>query len=221
MAKTLLECVNETLKRVGMIAGDAGELSSLADSARQRSIDVAVQVINEAIDELYTTSHIPMPNGQGESTITLVAGTKNYTLATTLVELRWPMIDKTNTQFLQPYPGGYNAMLLGDPEQDDTGLPHYGAIRPTDGALWLDRAPEAADAGRVYTYQYDRDVVMADASDTVPFKDAVFRAMIPVWTQLWKREMRQDFDGDLYRLNLGRAARALTQRNARTSYSPR
>jgi hypothetical protein len=204
-----------------VIAGDAGALVSLTDSARQRPIDIAVQVINEGIDELYTTSQVPLPNEQAEGTVVLLLNTRNYTLASGLVQLRWPMIDKTNTQFLYEYPGGYNAMLLGDPEQDDTGLPYYGAIRPTDGALYLDRAPTSVEVGRTYTYQYDKDVVLSLATDTVPFKDEVFRAMVPAWAQLWKRDMRQEFDGDLYRMNLGRAARVLTQRQPRTDYSPR
>ena len=221
MAKTLLECVNEVLKRVKIIAGDSGELSSLTDSARQSPIDVAVQVINEGIDDLYSTAEMARPSVQAESTITLALNTRNYSLASDLVRLRWPLRDKTNTQWITEYPGGYNAMLDGDIEQDDTGLPYYGVIRPTDGHLYLDRAPTSVEAGRVYTYQYDKDVSVSDAADTVPFSDAVFRAMVPVWAQLWKRDMRGDFDGDLYRLNVGRAAGLMTQVMPRTSYSPR
>lgn len=221
MAKTLLQCVNAILKRTQIITGDAGELSSLTDSARQVSIDVATQVINEGISELYTTAEIAQPNEQGESTITLVLATRAYTLATDLVQLRWPMIDKTNTQWLQHYPGGYNAMLVGDPEQDDTGMPHYGAIRPTDGKLYLDRAPNAEDVGKVYTYQYDKSLRMTLAADTVPFNDDIFDAMVPAWVQLFRRDRQNDFDRDIFRLNVGRASRLLTQRQMRHHYSPR
>lgn len=221
MAKTLLNAVNDILKRVGVIAGDAGELSSLTDSARQRPIDVAIQVINEGIGDLYTASRLPMPNGQAESTITLLLNTRNYTLASDLVRLRWNFRDKTNTQFIYEYPGGYNAMLDGDPEQNDTGLPYYGAIRPTDGQLYLDRAPTSVEAGRVYTYQYDKDLVLDAAADTVPFKDQTYRALIPVWAQLWKRDMRQEFDDALYAKRIGEASALLTQKLPRSSYSPR
>lgn len=221
MAKTLLQAINEIFKRTSLIAGDAGALTSLTDSARQVSIDQAVQVINEGIDELYSTSSVPQPNEQAESTITLVAGTRAYTLASDLIQLRWPIIDKTNAQFLFPYPGGYNAILLGDPEQDDTGLPHYAAIRPTDGKLYLDRAPTSVEAGKVYTYQYDKTLELDAAADTVPFNDAVFRAMVPAWVQLLKRERRNEFDEPLYQQSIGRASRLLTQKQMRTSYNPR
>lgn len=222
MAKTLLNGVNEILKRASLIAGDAGLLTTLTDSARQVAIDQAVQVINEGIDDLYATPGVPpLPNEQVEATFTLVAGTRAYALAATMVQLRWPFIDKTNNQYLHPFPGGYSAMLVSDPEQDDTGLPYYAAIRPTDGYLHLDRAPTSVEAGRIYTYQYDKDLVLALAADTVPFKDAVFRAMVPAWLQLWKREMRNEFDAELYKMNIGRAATLMTQNPARTHYSPR
>lgn len=221
MAKTLLNCVNEILKRVAVIAGDAGALTTLTDSARQVSVDVAVQVVNEGIDDLYATTGIAQPNEQSESTLVLIAGTRAYTLHADLLQLRYPMIDRTNTQFIQEYPGGYNAMLVADPEQDDTGLPLYGAFRPTDGKFFLDRAPTAVEAGRTYYYQFDKNLAMSTAAATVPFNDAVFRAMVPVWVQLWKRERRNEFDGELYRKNLGTASAYLTQKQARTSYAPR
>lgn len=221
MAKTLLNSCNEILKRVGLIAGDSGLLTTLTDSARQVAIDVAVQVVNEGIDELYAASNVAKPNGQGESTITLATADRSYALASGLVRLRWPMVDKTNTQFLRQYPGGYNAMLLADPEQDDTGLPVHAAINPVNGEVHLDRAPTSTENGRIYTYQYDKDLSLSILTDTVPFKDAVFRAMVPVWVQMWKRERRNEFDGDLYRKDLGRAATLLTQIEPRDNWSPR
>src|SRR5690606_12032341 len=100
---------------------------------------------------------------QAEGTITLVDGQQDYALEGDLVLLRWPLIDKTNTQFISEFPGGYNAILLFDPEQDNTGLPHWGAISPVDAKLYLDRKPTSVEAGRVYTYQYDKDTGMAAA----------------------------------------------------------
>lgn len=221
MSKTLLDGVNETLKRVRVISGDAGALTTLTNSARQGPIDIAVQVINEGIDTLYTASPDAMPNEQAESTITLVAGTRAYSLATDIVQLRWPLIDRTNSQRIFEAPGGYASMLERDLEQDDTGLPYYGAIRPTDGKLFLDRAPTSADAGRIYTYQYDADQALAAATDVMPFTDAVFRAMVPAWVQLWKREQRNEFDEALYHETIGRAARLVTEKQQRTNWSPR
>lgn len=222
MAKTLLNAVNEVLKKVGMIHGDSEALTTLSRSAIQRSIDIAIQVINEGIDDLYTTSGVPLPNMQDESTITLVTGTRSYALASTLVRLQdEPMVDQTNNQYLEPYPGGYNQMLIDDPERDDTGLPQYYAIKATNGQIYLDRAPTSVENGRIYTYQFDKDLVLTVLGDTVPFKDIVFRAMVPVWALLWQRERRgaKAFDPALYKKRMGTASGLLRQVTPRTSYN--
>jgi hypothetical protein len=219
--KTLLNAVNEILKATSIIAGDAGLLTTLTDSARQLPIDHAVQSVNEGIDDLYSVSEIALPQAQAEATIILVTGTRAYALAAGVVQTRWPFIDKTNNQYLEEYPGGYNAMLQADPEQNDTGLPRYGAIRPTDSLLHLDRAPTSAENGRTYTYQYDKDTGITAAASFVPFNDTVFRAMVPAWVEIYKRKAKGSFDGDHYRLSVGRASRLLTMKQPRTSYSPR
>lgn len=220
MAKTLLNGVNEILKRCSVIAGDAGEFTTLTDSARQTPIDICVQVVNEGISELFYATGKPLPLEQGESSFALVAGTRAYTLATDLVRLRWPLIDRTNTQFMYEYPNGYNGLLTLDPEQDDTGLAYYAAIRETDAKLFLDRVPTSIEAGRIYYYQYDKDLVLDEAADTVPFPDAVFRSMVPAWVQLYKREQRKEFDEPLFRKNLGIAASIMTRKAPRNSYMP-
>ena len=221
MAKTLLDGVNEILKRVNVIAGDVAALTTLTDSSNQHAIDIAVQVINEGIDELYTITNKPKPKEQGESTITLVAGTRDYTLASDLIRMRWPMIDRTNSTYLFDYPGDYNDMLQLDPEQNDTGLPIWGTINPKDGTLHVSHAPTSAEAGRVYTYEYDKDVSLSSASSAVPFSDACFRSMVPAWVQLYKREMHNEFDQALYQQAFGRASRLVTEREPRSDWMPR
>lgn len=221
MAKTLLEAVNQILTRTGIIAGDSGLLTTLTSTARQRPIDIAVQVINEGIDELYTACGVPLPTQQAENTITLIDAVRDYSLATDLVRLRWPFIDKTNSQYLFHFPGGFNEILLSDLEQDDTGLPYYAAINPRDQKLYLDRIPTSVEAGRIYTYQYDRELELAVLGDVVPFGNTTFRAMVPAWVELWRRDQQKEFDADLFRLSIGRAARTVTKQQPRDNYSPR
>lgn len=221
MAKTLLDGVNEILKRVRLIAGDAGALTTLTDSQRQPAVDNCVQVINEGIDELYSASQIALPNEQKEGTITLVDGQQDYALAADISLLRWPLIDKTNSQFISEYRGGYNQILLHDPEQDDTGLPVWGAISPVNSKLYLDRKPTSVEAGRVYTYQYDKDTDLTLAASEMPFGNPVFRAMVPAWVQLFKREDRNEFDAELFNASIGRAARFMTMQQPRSTWGCR
>lgn len=218
---TLLDCINEVFKRVNNIQGDAAALTTLTDSARQHPIDVTIQVVNEGIDELYSHSHLSLPMQQEEATITLVNGQRNYPLATDLIEMHFPLIDKTNTQFIWKYPGDYNDLLLLDPEQDDTGLPWWGVISPVNSELFVNVTPTASEAGLIYTYQYQRDLQLILATDTVPFNNEVFRAMVPAWVQMYKRELKNEFDGTLYYQAMGRAARAMTEIEPRQTYSPR
>lgn len=219
--KTLGDAINEILKKASFTAGDAGAVTSLTDSPRQVAIDCAVQATNEGIDELYTTTGTPMPSEQAESTVVLVTNTRAYSLATDLLQIRWPLIDKTNTQFIEEYAGGYNSLLLLDPTQTNTGLPHWGAIRPTDGKLHLDTAPTSVENGKTYTYQYDKNLALTLFTSNVPFNDAVFRAMVPVWYEFWKRNMRQSFDAEIVKLNLGRASRLVTEVQPRENWSNR
>jgi hypothetical protein len=223
MTVTLLDSVNLLLKRVGLIAGDAMPLTTLTDSARQRAIDLAIQVIGEGVDELFTAQDLPMPLGVGEGTISLDTGVKAYQLAANMMRLRFPIIDRVNRQFWTEFPGGYEALLASDPSQSATGLPNYACIRPTDGWLFLDRTPQATEDGKVYTYEYDKALTFALATDVMPFSEPVARGMVPAWAQLWKREMRgaSEFDTALFTSSLGRAARLLTRKQSRTHYSPR
>ena len=177
--------------------------------------------MNESINELYTATDQPLPNSQSESTITLATGTRDYALASDLVQIRWPMIDKTNSQFLFQYAGGYDELLLLDPEQDDTGLPIFACIRPTDGHLFVNRAPTSSENGRVYTYQYDKSLLLSAATDTVPFNDVVFMTLVPAWAELWKRTIRHEYDAQAYKSAMGIAGKLLTQQQPRTSWLPR
>ena len=221
MAKTLLNGINELFKRVNVIAGDAAALTTLTDSARQHPIDVSIQIINEGIDELYSYTQLGLPQQQAESTITLVTSTREYSLATDLIRLHFPIIDRTNAQYISEFPGGYDKMLEWDIYQNLTGLPMFACISPINGKLRVEQAPDSTSNGRVYTYEYEKNLALSLATDTVPFNDAVFRSMVPAWVQLYKREMSGEFDQPLYAMAMGRASRYLSELELRPSYSSR
>ena len=218
MAKTLLNGVQDVLEDVGVL--DSGSaLASLSDSGRQVYIDVAIRKWNEGIEELYSLISQPLPKELASSTVTLVASDRDYALASDLVQLHWPLHDQTNGQFIHEYIDGYLALLRQQPKPADyTGLPQFGVIRPTDGQVYFDKLPTSTEAGRVYTYQYDKDVSLSVAADTVPFSDAVYRAMVPAVGQLWRRERQNSFDQESFNTNLGRAARLLTTQQPRESW---
>jgi len=221
VAKTLLDCVNEIFKRVNVIAGDAAALTTLVDSARQHPIDVAVQVVNEGIDEIYSFTQEGLPLQQAENTITLSTNVREYSLASDLIRLHFPLIDRTHGQYITQFPGGYDEMLEWDIYQNQTGQPMYACISPIDGKLRVEQSPNSSVNGYVYTYEYEKNLALSLTTDTVPFSDAVFRSMVPMWVQLYKREMEGEFDQPLYASAIGRASRYLSQLEPRPSYLPR
>lgn len=219
MAKTLLNGVNEVFKRVGIISGSQGELTSLTDSARQRYIDIAVQAWNEAVEDLYTTMDQPMPQELQEDTLTLVQDDRDYALAVDLVQLHFPLLDETNNHYIFEFSGKYLDLVNSQPNPSGyTGLPHFAVIRPTDGQLYMDRIPRSEDAGRVYKYRYDKDVSLSAFDDTFPFTDATFRAMVPAVAQIWMRDERNNFDQPYFAASIGRAARTVSLQQPRESW---
>lgn len=219
MAKSLLNCVNEVLKKVKVIAGDAGVLTTLTDSGRQVYIDNAIQSWNESIDQLYSVSSKALPQEMAENTITLVTSDRDYVLETDIVQLRFPFLDETNGRFIEEFPGGYEELVNSQPFPSNyTGIPYYAAIRPTDGQLYLNTIPTSSENGLVYKYRYDKDLVLTIAADTVPFSDATFRAMVPAVAEIWKRGQNQSFDAEIFNMSIGRASRFMTNKQQRSSW---
>jgi len=219
-SKTLLNGVNEVLKRTQAISSQS-ELTSLTSSAKQPSVDIAIQVLNELVHQLYDEAKIPTPNGVGTSTITLIADDRDYELPSDLLRIRYPLIDQTNSDTIYEYPGGYSQLFSDQEEPSNyTGQPHLAAIRPTDGYLYLDRIPTSTEAGKTYTFLYDKELTLAEAGDTFPFRDTVFWALIPAAAQMVKSEMQNKFNGGLFKMSMGRAARLLTRTVPQSSWLP-
>lgn len=221
MAKTLLNCVNEVFKRLSFIDSNEGVLTSLTDSARQNWIDTTVQVWNETIDALYIEADLPKPNSIAENTITLVTDTRSYSLQSDLNELLWPLLDETNGQYIQEYESGYMQLIESQPYPANyTGLPTAGVISPVDGTIYLDRIPTSNENGLVYKYRYLKELSLSIYTDTVPFKDVVFRQLVVAVAEMMSRYEKNNFNADIYRKSIGMAARYLRQTPQRDSYMP-
>ena len=217
--KTLLNGVNEILKRVSVIDGNDDELLSLTSSALQIYIDLAVQVANEVLEQLYDLG-APKPEETGEGTLTLVTDTRAYALESDLVELRFPMLDTTNGRYISHYPGGYVKLRQDQPFNNETGIPEYGVIRTTDGYLYLDKSPTSTENGNQYTYWYDKDISLSLASDTFPFSDSAFRAFVPACAEMWRSYRNKEFNSVAYNQSMGRCIRAIRKRPQNDCYLP-
>jgi hypothetical protein len=221
MSKTLLDGVNDLLKRMQYISGDAGSLSSLSDGSRQKEIDAAVSAWNDTIEDLFSVTNMPFPKDVGSDSITLVDGQREYALPTDLVQIRWPLKQETDGYYIYEYPGGYEQMRKDQPQPDTfDGRPYRAAINPITGGLYLEFAPQSAEAGDVYDILYDKDISVSSATDVFPFIDAVYRRLVPGAAEVWRYYMRNQFSQKVYNKSLSQASRYLTKLQARDSYMP-
>lgn len=208
---TLLQGVNAVGKRAKFL-DNATELASLTNTAKQLYIDLSIQTWNEAIVELYDAVPQAFPDEATSSTITLVTDDRDYALATDLVKLHWPLHDQTNGRYIYEWKAGFiNLEQIQITPADQTGIPLYGAIRPTDGQLYLDRLPTSTENGLVYTYYYDKDILVSAASDTFPFNDTVYNMLIPAVAEKVKLDKDNKFVEGLWAKQMGLAARHLSR----------
>lgn len=216
MAYSLLNAVNLALKRVRLIQGDAGELTSLSDGARQADIDIMVQAYGEVIRELYDTLDM-VPTEVKEGSFTLVADTREYDTAADFEKMACDtMNDETDGHWLDPYPGGYAQMWRDQTEPGNyTGSPLFWCLNPTNGYIRLDTVPSSAEAGRVYKYLYSKTLRFTAATDTFPFSDQVLDDLMPAVKEVWNRESKEKFDPLIYQVSIARAAGTVTQQKPR------
>lgn len=220
---TLLSGVNDVLKKVDVL-DTSGELTSLTDSARQSYVDAAVKALNEAIDHLYGLTEMPKPTLLGEEWVTLVEGDRSYPLDDTLIVLRreYHLVDETNNHIIRILgEDGYRQIILGDVQQDDTGLPSCAAVSPVDGELYMDRTPTSSETGRRYKYRFEKDFELTDATDEFPFTNAVLRAIVPAAAELWKLDKQNQFAEGVFNASMARAARFLLRLPTSDSWMPR
>lgn len=218
MAYTLLDAVNRCLKRVRVIQGDAGVLTTLTDAARQADVDIMVQAIQETVQDLYEICNYPREIVTG--TITLVSGTREYAFASDFEGIAIDKIlNEEDGYDLLPYPGGYTAMFQCQEQPDNyNGTPYFYAINPENGFLRLDRIPQDGDAGRVYKYKYHKTLQFDEATDTFPFSDLTFDNMMPAIKEVWNRESKEKFDAVIYQRAMARAVQTLRQYEQRTHW---
>lgn len=221
MAKTLLDGVNDVLKKAGIIS-TTNELSSLTNSGKQLFIDHAISAWNESVDQIYSISKVMKPKQGEEDSITLIENVRSYPLPCDLVQIHWPLQEETEGLYIQEYPGGYEDLRHSQTQPDNyTGQPTFAAIDPIEGDLYLNRIPTATEAGNEYKFFYWKDTGLSLGSDVFPFGDVVYRAMVPTVTEVFRYYNNNRFISDMSKFNFGRAVRALMKQPPRSRWISR
>ena len=228
MTVTWLDFVNNSLKRVRVIQGDAGELATstvtstatgltateaFTDSSRQTQVDLMLQVGNEVIHEMFSMGLLPRE--AGTATITLTSNTREYALPTDFERFAGKTWEQrvfrgaTNGMLVYEYPGGYAQMLADQPVASDyRGDPSFYAISPTSALmLRFDRDAATGQNGNTYNTLYEKRIGFSStqATESLPFSDTVADSLVPVAAEEWTRAMRKEADPVRLRQSLGKA----------------
>lgn len=213
MAYTLLQAVNKVLGRVGVIQGVSGNLTSLTDSGRQLDVDVAVEVWNEALQDIAAENDL-VPGLSDMGTVTLANGTKEYarpsngTTSKQIELVKW--LTYPGRRFpLEEYAGGYAKMVYEQPDPTlFQGLPQSWVISPVSGFIRFDFTPTANEAGVVANVFGVPRIALTLAGDTFPVSDTVVEQLIKPVAMAWRRERQKgDFDRESYFAGLASAMR--------------
>jgi hypothetical protein len=196
MGYTALQGLNAILKRVKVVQGDSAAITSFTDTAKQHSIDLALQIINEVIHEMYDKGAVAQSTATG--TITLATDTREYAVPSDFERMAGKqyadkvMITTDNVKIFE-YPGGYARMFADQPDPTEfLGAPNFWAINSTNGQFRLDRTPQSEQNGDVYSFLYEKRLLIDEATDTFPFSDTVFDALLPVIAELWSVDQDAD-----------------------------
>lgn len=219
---TLLDGVNKVLRRVGEITSVSPDLTSLTDSARQRQIDLAVQLWQDVME--YVQGWADLPGDIGEGSITLVTGTREYAVASDFQGfvgddkgVAWLI----NTDYrLSPYPGGYKQMYADqiDPSLY-TGQAGSWALNPVTQQIRLDRTPTVNENGDVLTYLYDKVITLSAATDNFPIPDAAVNVLSLTVAEVYKLSQKERLTGDVWRIGVAEALRISSRKPKDSSYA--
>lgn len=218
MALTFLQAVNKTLKRVGVVHGDAGELTNFVDTARQENIDITIDIWNDLIQQLYTLELFSKGTEVGQ--FILVADVREYDLEPDFEQMASEIIrNESSTWFLKPYPGGYLKMWEDQIDPSDfEGQPLSWAINTSTNLIRVSSTPTANQSGDIYKYLYHKRLSLEGTGDTFPFSDTVVDSLVGATAEMYRRDRDKEFSQSLLRLSFNRAISYLTQARPKTTY---
>lgn len=166
---TFLEAVNRVLRLNGIIRGDTDTVATFTDTAHNATLNLAIVAIQDELGDLISDKMIPYEMGAG--TITLVSGTRTYSLASDFVRFygKGFFYDSTRNWEVFEYDGGRENLQLEIPNYKTTsGTPisWYWEPGPTK-VVGFYQVPNSS--GGVYSYDYEASVMVTDSTDTMPF----------------------------------------------------
>lgn len=168
---TLLEAVTRILRQNAILRGDTDAPTSFSDTNHNASMQLAIMAVQDELIGL--TAERLVPYEKTSATITLVSGTRTYSLATDFVNFYgYPhFLYSEGNRVLPEWPGGQEKLQLEDFQYSTrTGTPNWWYWEPTTSKkVGFYYIPDSSYDGKTLTYHYERSVMVSVAADTMPF----------------------------------------------------
>lgn len=172
---TFVDVVNDLMEIEGIISGDDDTISTFADTQHVATIRLAKKAIQQELAALISDELIPYEKTSAILTVTA----RTAALSSDFVRMQdtRPWLIETDAAgvslgtYIAEYPGGESRLRKDDLNyQENTGKPYYWYwVGGTSKTLGFYIVPETT---YYYRYYYEKDVAVADESDTVPFVSA-------------------------------------------------
>lgn len=171
---TFLEAMNRVLRFEGIIMGDDDDLTSFTASQHAATGSMARLAIQSQLADLIADQTIPFEDS--DDTITTVAATRTYSLASGFIRMQELFLEKIEnsevTSKIPAYPGGETQLRLDDGGyREASGSPIY--FYPIGGSTKKVGLYPVPDAVYTYRYYYESDVSVSVTSDNLPFASEV------------------------------------------------
>lgn len=166
---TLIEAVGRVMRAGGIIRGDTDAPASLSDLQHGATINLAVIAIQDELNEL-TSDMLLAYEHDATGSISTVAGTRSYSLASDFIRFFGTpsLYESTSNNRYYEFPGGEQKLQLAYPDyktaQATPQFWYFDLTTTKKIAFW----PVPQDA-KTYTYDYEQDVSVTNAADTMPF----------------------------------------------------
>lgn len=172
MAMNFLGAVNRILRIGGVIRGDTDPISTFSDLQHGATLNLAIIAVQDTFTDLM--AFYDFPSERSSSSITCVTGQRTYSLPADFVqfwESNQSLYDSVGSNMLFEYKGGEKQLSQSIwTYQTDQGSPNWWYyVEGSTKLLGLYQIPNASYNGRVFTFDYEKDIVPVNATDNMPF----------------------------------------------------
>jgi hypothetical protein len=189
---TLISAIGRLLENNGIVRGDTDLPTTLTDLQHGATIRLARNAIQDELNELVSDAVIPYEHAATGSIVT-VANTRSYSLPTDFIRMfgRGYLYESTSNLQFTEFAGGEIKLQATYPDYKTAlGNPvnwYFDLTTTKKIAFW----PIPSEA-KTYTFDYEKDVSVTLASDTLPFHN---EAEAQAFCRLASRRFKFLFEG--------------------------